>query len=61
MHTIISNNDAKLPHDMLETNGKLIQFIWGDLCFLDLCLLTMSSLKSACKVYEIETQNFSAW
>lgn len=41
---------------MLEPNVKLIKFIWGDLCFLDLCLLTMSSLKSACKAYAIETQ-----
>ena len=56
MHTILSNSDAKLPHDMLETNGKLIRFIWKDLRFLDLCLLTMSSLKSACKAYSIETQ-----
>ena len=24
MHTILSNSDAELPHDMLETNGKLI-------------------------------------
>ena len=56
MHTILSNSDAELPHDMLETNGKLIKFIWGDLCFLDLCFSTISSLKSACKAYAIETQ-----
>ena len=56
MHTILSNSDAELPHDMLETNGKLIKFIWGVLCFLDLCLPPMSSLKKACKAYAIETQ-----
>ena len=41
--------------DQLESNGKFISFAWRDLVFRDSCLITMSSLASACTAFGLET------
>lgn len=55
MYRILADSQ-ETPSDLLESNGKLIRFTWGNCVFMDLCLLTMSSLKAACNSYGIKTQ-----
>ena len=50
MHSILANDD-EVPTDQLESNGKFISFKWRDLVFRDSCLITMSSLASACTAF----------
>ena len=47
---------TEVPTDVLESNGKMIRFQYQGLVFLDLCLITMSTLASACNAYGIPTQ-----
>ena len=54
MHSILAN-DGEVPTDQLESNGKFISFAWRDLVFRDSCLITMSSLASACTAFGLET------
>jgi predicted GIY-YIG superfamily endonuclease len=57
IHSILANTTNKddLPTDQLESNGKFISFTWKGLIFRDSCLITMSSLKSACTAWGLET------
>ena len=54
MHSILAN-DAEVPTDQLESNGKFISFKWRGLVFRDSCLITMSSLAAACTAFGLET------
>jgi len=54
IHSILAHS-ADVPTDQLESNGKFISFTWNGLIFRDSCLITMSSLKSACTAWGLET------
>tara|TARA_R100000951_G_scaffold3916_1_gene4975 strand:+ start:1457 stop:6322 length:4866 start_codon:yes stop_codon:yes gene_type:complete len=54
IHSILANS-KDVPEDQLESNGKFISFTWSGLIFRDSCLITMSSLKSACTAWGLET------
>jgi predicted GIY-YIG superfamily endonuclease len=54
IHSILANSDD-VPKDQLESNGKFISFTWKGLIFRDSCLITMSSLSSACTAWGLET------
>lgn len=58
IHSILANS-SETPTDQLESNGKFISFKWQDLIFRDACLITMSSLSSACTAFAIETSKGS--
>ena len=58
IHNILAHDD-EVPCDQLESNGKFISFKWKHLVFRDACLITMSSLSSACKAFGIPTEKGS--
>ena len=56
IYEILARSKKDVPTDPLETNGKMIRFEYNGLVFVDLCLITMSSLRKACNSYGIVTQ-----
>jgi predicted GIY-YIG superfamily endonuclease len=53
MYEALARSDSIPITDALISNGKIIKFTYGKLVFMDLCLITMDSLKRASMAYGI--------